>query len=443
MQKEFGKIGFILAALGSSIGLGHIWRFPSVAGASGGGAFVLLFLGIAILVGVSMLIAEMLIGQQGKKNVPDSFKEITNNESTPWRFMALTLFAGPITLSFYCVVLGWVLYYLVFVSFNLPTDFVQSGAIFGELLSPKYLAYQIGCFALILFITAYSVVHGIKGIETLNYLLMPLLFVIFFGLLFYAMTLPSFSKSVDFMFKADFSKITPNVIVNAMGQVFFSLSLGAGTMITYASHVDKRQNLASSALFVVIPGIIISIVAGLMIFTFVFQYGSKENVGDGAKLIFVTLSVMFAHLGSVGSILCALLMLGLLFAGISSTISLLEPCIKYLDDKTKYNRSTLTYIVSFVIFLVGIIVIVSMNNKIFDKSLFDWLDWLSANVLLIWGSFFCSIFIGYFVPKESLMKWTSTYFKSKAVFYLWYYSLRILAPVLVIMVFVNKVWFDN
>ena len=226
MQKDFGKIGFILAAIGSSIGLGHIWRFPTATGTSGGSAFVLLFLGIALSIGITMLIAEMLIGQQGRKNVPDSFKHIAHNEKTPWRFMGLVLFAGPVTLTFYCAVLGWVLYYLVYVSFHLPSDFATSEAIFIDFSSSiQQLPYQILCFAIILFITAYSIVHGIKGIEKLNYILMPMLFVIFFGLLFYAMSLHSFSQSIAFMFKPDFSKINSQVVIDVMGQVFFSLSI--------------------------------------------------------------------------------------------------------------------------------------------------------------------------------------------------------------------------
>lgn len=446
MQKDFGKIGFILAALGSSIGLGHIWRFPTTAGMNGGGAFVLLFLGIALFVGVAMLVAEMLVGQQGRKNVPDSFKEITQNPKTSWRFVGITLFAGPFILTFYCAVLGWVLYYLVSVSFNLPADFAQSKAIFETFSShTEQISYQILCFAIILAITAYSIVYGIKSIERLNYVLMPLLFIIFFGLLFYAMSLPSFGESVEFMFRPDFSKLTSNTIIDAMGQVFFSLSLGAGTIITYSSHVNRNQNLFASALWIVIPGIIISIVAGLMIFTFVFAYGSKADVAGGPGLIFIVLPVMFGHLGALGGFLCALFMIGLLFAGLSSTVSLLEPCIKYLTDKTKYSRATLTYMVSFGIFLVGIIVILSMNTNyqatltFFEKNLFDWIDWISANMLLTWGSFFSSLFIGYFVSKDKLREWTKGYLKSDFAFYFWLYSLRVLAPLMVIVIFINRI----
>ena len=446
MQKDFGKIGFILAALGSSIGLGHIWRFPTIAGMNGGSAFVILFLGISLFVGASMLIAEMLIGQYGRKNVPDSFKEITQNEKTPWRFMGITLFGGPFILTFYCAVLGWVLYYIVFVSFHLPSDFQQSKIIFDDFSShTNMIFYQILCFIIILAMTAYSVIYGVKSIERLNYVLMPMLFVIFFGLLFYAMTMSSFKMSVEFMFKPDFSKITSNTIVDAMGQVFFSLSLGAGSILTYASHMNKKQNLLTSAIWIVIPGIIISIVAGLMIFTFVFAYADKSAVKEGPSLIFVVLPVMFGKLGLFGSILCALFMVGLLFAGISSTVSLLEPCIKYLYDKTKYSRTTITYAVVFGIFIVGIFVILSMNTNykdmltFFDKKLFDWIEWMSANMILTWGSFFCSLFVGYFIPKATLQSWTSSYLKSSLAFHFWYYSLRILAPSMVVLIFINRI----
>lgn len=445
MKSNFGKLGFILAALGSSIGLGHIWRFPTAAGMNGGSAFVLLYLAIALTIGVAMLIAEMLIGQHGRKNVPDCFKVISQNKKTKWRYMGIILITGPITLTFYCAVLGWVLYYLFSVSFSLPRDIMESGAIF-EAFSTKndYLWCQIGCFGVILFATAYFVVHGISGIERLNFVLMPLLFFIFFGLLFYAMSLSSFQQSLMFMFKPDFSKLDSNVITDAMGQVFFSLSLGAGSILTYSSHISKRQNLLSSCLFIVLSGILISLVAGLMIFTFVFEY--EGSVNEGVGLIFITLPVMFGKMGAFGSILSVLFMAGLLLAGISSTVSLLEPCVKYLHDRTNKSRAKITYLVAFGIFLVGIIIILSLNENfrnalsLFGKSLFDLSINLSANVLLTWGSFFGSIFIGYFVPRATLRNWTALYFKNDFIFSMWYYCLRILAPLMILIIFANKIY---
>ncbi|RDU58705.1 sodium-dependent transporter, partial [Helicobacter sp. MIT 14-3879] len=198
------------------------------------------------------------------------------------------------------------------------------------------------------------IVYGIKGIEKLNFILMPLLFCIFFGLLCYAMNLSSFEKSFAFMFEPDISKIDSKTLIDAMGQVFFSLSLGAGTILTYASHSNREQNLLSTSLLILVPGIIISLMAGLMIFTFVFEYGNQSNVSEGSGLIFITLPVMFGKFGMLGSIFSVLFMTGLLFAGISSTVSLLEPCVKYLCDRTRFSRSVITYLVTLGIFIVGI-----------------------------------------------------------------------------------------
>ncbi|RDU69766.1 sodium-dependent transporter [Helicobacter aurati] len=447
MQKDFGKLGFIIAALGSSIGLGHIWRFPTMAGTSGGAAFVLLFLAISLVIGCAMLIAEMLIGQQGRKNVPDSFRVITGNNNTKWRFMGVALFAGPIILTFYCVVLGWVLYYSCYVSFQLPQTFTESKEIFNALVvSNRQLFYQILCFAIILLATAYNIAHGIKGIERLNFILIPLLFCIFFGLLLYAISLPSFKQSLTFMFQADFSKIDSHVLTNAMGQVFFSLSIGAGTILTYTSHANKTQNLLNASLAILIPGIIISLMAGLLIFTFVFEYGDASNVSEGPGLIFITLPVMFEKFGVLGNLFSVLFMVGLLLAGISSTVSLLEPCIKYLVDRTKYSRSSLTYMVAFAIFIAGIFIILSQNVEysvyltILGKSLFDWADWLSANILLTWCGFFGSLFVAYFIPQQKLRKWTKPYFKSDVLFFAWLYSLRVLAPLMVCVIFSHKIY---
>lgn len=446
MQKNFGRVGFIMSVLGSSIGLGHIWRFPSMVGDNGGSAFVLLFLAISIVIGGAMLIAEMLIGQYGRTNVPDSFKVITGNKDTKWRFVGITLIGGPIILTFYCAVLGWILYYLVSVSFNLPINFEDSQAIFVALSSSNdKLGYQVLCLFIILFTTAYSIANGIKSIEKLNFVLMPLLFFIFMSLLIYAFCLPSFGQAFDFMFNLDISKINSSVLIAAMGQVFFSLSIGAGSIITYAAHSDKEQNLLSSALWILFPGIFISLVAGLVIFTFIFEYNTASIPSAGPGLVFMALPLAFAKFGFLGNCLYAIFMIGLLFAGISSTVSLLEPCVKYLEDKTKYSRKSIAYGLTLFIFIIGIIVVLSMNENysslltFFGKSLFDWADWISANLILTWGAFFGSLFIGYFIPKDRTREWTKGYFKSELSFFIWRSSLRVLAPLMVVVIFCSNI----
>lgn len=440
---NFSKIGFIMATLGSSIGLGHIWRFPTMAGQNGGAAFILLFLVISVVVGVSMLIAEMLIGNRTKKNAQDAFYELDESSHKKWHWVGFTIIGGPVILTFYCIVLGWVVYYLGMVSFHLPTSMDDSKALFGHLTQD--IAAQLVSLGVVIILTAYFVAKGVKsGIEKLNFTLMPMLFIIFVGLLFYSMTLESFDESVAFMFTPDFSKITPKVLIDSMGQVFFSLSLGIGIIITYAAFTEERQNLFSAAMWVLIPGILISIVAGLMIFTFVFEYGTKDDVGAGAGLVFITLPVLFGKMGWIGSVICALFMIGLGFAGLSSTISLLEPAVKWLEDKTSKGRVMLTWSLSLAVFIVGAVLILSLNENytgltIAGKTLFDWMDWLSANIIMTLGGLLATIFVGYAIKKEHLQKWTQHYF-SPLVFEFWLFSIRTLAPLMVLAIFVYNIY---
>ncbi|MCE3039963.1 sodium-dependent transporter [Helicobacter anatolicus] len=440
-MNNFSKLGFILATLGSSIGLGHIWRFPYMAGTSGGGAFVLLFVVITFVIGVSMLIAEMVMGNQAKTNVQDAYKNLDASKGQKWEYVGFTVIGGPLILTFYCVILGWVLYYLFYVSFDLPQTLESSNKMFENLVEQNMLIQILAFFAVVAS-TGYFVSRGVKsGIESLNFVLMPLLFIIFIGLLVYAMTLDSFGKGWEFMFHVDFTKIDSKVLVDALGQVFFSLSIGAGTLITYAASTEKNQNLFTSAMWVVIPGILISLIAGVMIFTFVFEYNAEPSAGPG--LIFVTLPLVFAKMGLAGNIICVLFMIGLAFAGISSTVSLLEPAVKWLEDKTSLNRFKAAWILSFLIFIVGVVLIFSLNPEytkflsIYGKNLFDWADWLSANIIMTLGGLASCVFVGWGIKKEKLRSFTEHFLKGVS-FDLWLFSLRFLAPVTVIVILLHK-----
>lgn len=441
---NFSKLGFIMATLGSSIGLGHIWRFPTMAGQNGGAAFILLFLVISVVVGVSMLIAEMLIGNRTKKNAQDAFYELDESNHKNWHWVGLIIIGGPLILTFYCIVLGWVVYYLGAISLHLPTNMNDSKMLFGNL--QENFQAQLISFAVVIFLTGYFVAKGVKnGIEKLNFVLMPLLFIVFMGLLIYAMTLPHFKDSLVFMLSPDFSKITAQTFIDSMGQVFFSLSLGIGIIVTYAAFTEKEQNLFTAALWVLIPGILISIIAGLMIFTFIFEYGTPQDVTQGAGLIFIALPVMFGHMGFVGSIVCILFMIGLAFAGLSSTISLLEPSVKWLEDKTNKNRQTLTWLVSIAIFAVGAVLILSLNehykslHDIAGKSLFGWADWLSANIIMTFGGLLSTLFVGYAIKTSHLQEWTKSYF-SPFMFKFWLFSIRVLAPLMVFAIFAYSIY---
>ncbi|MWV61516.1 sodium-dependent transporter [Helicobacter saguini] len=436
---NFSKLGFIMATLGSSIGLGHIWRFPTMAGLNGGSVFIAIFLLISFGVGISMLVAEMLIGNRTKTNAQDAFAALDESKHKKWHYVGFCIVGGPLILTFYCVVLGWVVYYLGVISTDLPTNMQDSKLLFSQ-LKENILAQIISLFVVV-FLTAYFVAKGVKdGIEKLNFILMPMLFIVFLGLLFYAMSMEHFVDSVKFMFAPDFSKVTAQTLIDSMGQVFFSLSLGIGIVITYAAFTESKQNLFHAALWVVIPGIIISLIAGLTIFTFVFEY--KGDVAEGTGLVFITLPVMFAQMGFFGSIVCILFMVGLAFAGISSTISLLEPSIKWLLDKTGKSRGVLTYSVGFVVFVVGCVLIVSLNENALQfggKSLFEWADWISANILMTFGGILSAVFVGYAIKREHLREWTRDYF-SEGMFRFWLFAIKYLAPLMVLCIFTYQIY---
>ena len=445
-MNNFSKIGFILAALGSSIGLGHIWRFPYIAGTSGGGAFVLLYLFLALTIGIAMLVGEMLIGNKGGANAFKSYENLDPNPRKRWRYAGLTLIGGPIILSFYAIVLGWVFYYLFMVSFNLPQDSAASDEIFSSLYTQGFLPQTLGLL-LVMGLTGWIISCGVKrGVERLNLILTPLLFIIFFGLLLYAMSMDSFGRAAHFMLSFDLNQakkaLSLDVFVNSLGQVFFSLSLGVGIIITYAASSDSNQNLLKSSLWIVLSGIAIAIMAGLMIFTFVFEYNG--NVGDGPGLIFKTLPVMLSHLGSLGNIVACLFLIAFSFAGITSTISLLEPAVMYVNETYGWSRAKATWSITAAIIALGMVIICSICTPAASylsfggKSLMDIIEFLSANFIMSIGGLLAVIFVGWVVPKEKLQSYTASFFNPFA-FHIWYYLMRYITPCITIIILLAKI----
>ena len=439
-MNNFTKIGFILATLGSSIGLGHIWRFPYMAGESGGGAFVVLYVILTIAIGIPVLVAKMIIGNKTQKNAVAAFRELDKTTRQHWHKAGLMIVGGPIILTFYAVVLGWVFYYLFVGSFALPQNATDSQALFANLTQNNIIACVIS-FAFCLFFTAFIVSKGVKrGLEKYNLILMPILFLIFMGLFFYAMSMDSFGKAVEFLFKFEVSKITPSVVIIAMSQVFFSLSLGVGTIITYSSSAKKGENLLSSAAWIALSGIVISIIAGLVIFTFLFEHGQAASAGPG--MLFISLPIVFGDM-SYGWIISFLFFLAVLFAGITSTISILEPPVAYFANTYRISRAKVSYIISFLIFLVGIFVILSFSAQygkyftFFDKTLFDWVDFITAAIIMPLGALSALIFITYFVKKQVVYKFARG-FMSRALFNVWYGIVKFIAPVVIIAVLVWK-----
>ncbi|BEG57512.1 Sodium- and chloride-dependent transporter [Helicobacter sp. NHP21005] len=439
-MNNFSKLGFILAALGSSIGLGHIWRFPYMTGTSGGGGFVLLFLVLALTVGLAMLVAEMVIGQSTQTDVASAFEQLNPTGSKKWKYAGLMLFTGPIILSFYAIVLGWVFYYLVGVSFSLPADIHASRQVLVDV--ENSIGKQVAGLSFTLALTAWIVSRGVKdGIEKLNFVLMPLLFIIFFGLLIYASTKPSFKQAVNFMFGVRLADINHKVFMNALGQVFFALSIGIGINISYASSTEPKQNLLQSAFWVVVPGVVISLVAGLMIFTFVFEYGDSPT--EGAGLIFVSLPVVFYKMGWMGSVVFVLFLCALAFAGITSTIALLEPPVQYLIDHG-YARPKATWLTTLAIYLLGVILVFSLNKiyqphlSLFNKNLFDLADFFTTSALMPLGGLASVLFVGWVIDKEKLRQITA-HFLSGGLFAFWLFLIRYIAPLVILVIWAVKI----
>ncbi|WP_305862372.1 sodium-dependent transporter [Helicobacter cholecystus] len=436
-MNNFSKLGFILATLGSSIGLGHIWKFPYMAGQNGGGAFVLFYLVLALVIGVSMLIAEMLIGNKAKSNPVDSFVILEPNKKSTWKFIGIITIGGPMIMTFYAVVLGWVLYYLFVGSFSLPQD-LQSAKNSFESLATGSISTQIAGMLACMILTGYIVSKGVKaGIEKLNLILMPLLFIIFIGLLAYACTLDSFPRAWEFMFAFQPEKLTSDVVLSALGQVFFALSLGLGTILIYGAYADSNENLLSSSIWVVISGLFISIVAGLMIFAFIFQFNGEASAGPG--LLFISLPLVFGKMGIWGNIISFLFMLCVAFAGITSTVSIVEPAVSYLKDRFNWGQAKATWICCALISIVAVFVVLSITKEyeaslsIGGKNLFDWMDVLTSKFIMPAGGFFILIFSAYVIGKKRLREFTQSYL-SPILFEIWYIIIAFIAPIVIAII---------
>lgn len=439
-MNNFTKLGFILATLGSSIGLGHIWRFPYMAGESGGSAFVLVYTLLTIFIGIPILVAKMIIGNKTQKNVISAFSELDPSTKKHWKKAGIMILGGPLILTFYAVVLGWAFYYLVIVTFTLPSDIESSKNLFNTLISDSILASIIS-FGVCMFLTAFIVSRGVKnGLEKCNFILMPLLFIIFAGLFFYSLTMPSFGDAIRFLFVFDINQINPSVVIMALSQMFFSLSIGVGTIITYSSSARKGDNLLSSATWVALSGIVISLVAGVIIFTFLFNYGQEASAGPG--MLFVSLPLVFEKM-AYGGLISFLFFVAIMFAGITSTISILEPPVAYLADKYNMSRGKIVYYVCGGIFIIGVFVILSLTKDFgsyftfFGKSLFDWADFITAAIIMPLGGLSALLFLTFVVGKNRVYKFARG-FMSRKVFNIWYAIVKYVAPLVIVIVLIAK-----
>lgn len=437
------RFGFILAAVGSAVGLGNIWKFPFITGMNGGGAFVLVYLVAILCCGLPILMAELLIGRHSQKDVVGSFRDLTP-KSRFWKNIGwLNLASAFIILSYYGVVAGWTLDYLfksLTGSFAGQDPEVISG-MFGALVTDP--VRQIICLTGFMGLCLIAVMSGVKeGIERWNRVLMPTLFVILIFMAGYAMTTSGAMEGLKFMLYPDFSKLTANGVLEAIGHSFFTLSLAMGAMITYASYMDKKEAIYPVAIRIVFLDTLVAIVAGLAIFPIVFSVGMEPGGGPG--LIFKTLPQVFATI-PLGNVLAVLFFLLLAFAALSSAISLLEVLTAFMIDEKKYNRKKATMFMTIAVYLAGIPSALSYSTLSHVKLLkgmeiLDSLDYVASNFMLPIGGLLIAIYAGFIMDKRitqaELTEDGSAYL---TIFNVWFFTIRFIAPVAVFLVFLTKI----
>lgn len=437
-RDHFGsKIGFVLAAAGSAIGLGAIWKFPYMAGTNGGSVFVLLFILCTLLIGLPILLAEFIIGRKGQADAVTSFKKLAPKK--PWFVIGWAgFFFSIIILSFYSVVGGWILSYLIrALTFSLNgTNETFYEDLFNNVISnPWEVIVGQGAF---IFLTIWIVSGGIQGgIEKASKWMMPLLLIFFLVLAVRSLTLEGAMEGVKFLFVPDWSYFTWETALLALGQAFFSLSVGVSAMITYASYLPKETRLGNSALSVSLLNIGVSIMAGIVIFPAVFALGFSPNEGPG--LAFIILPAVFEQI-IFGQFFLILFFVLLLFATLTSSISMLEIVVS-IGIKSKYERrKRAAWVYGVLIFLIGIPSALSFgilsDSHILGMSIFDFADFLTSSFGLPLGALFTSLFAGYVLTKSELQNDLKV---NQFLLNTWRFIVRFAAPIAIIIVFIQGV----
>jgi len=448
MNRENWKshIGFILAASGSAIGLGNIWRFPYTAGENGGGVFVLLYIGCVALVGLPVMLCEFVLGRKTEKNPVGAYSAVSGGHRY-WKIPGfMGVLSGFLILSFYSVVGGWTLAYVLkglsgeFAGYSDPS--VASSSFVAFVQHPVWPIYFHGIF--IAMCVAIVFIGVRKGIERCCHILMRALFVLLLIIIVRSLTLPNAWEGVAFFLRPDFSKITANTFLVALGQAFFSLSLGMGAMITYGSYVSKGENLWSASVTIVILDTLVALLAGFAIFPAIFSFGFDPAAGPG--LVFTVLPAVFAKLPGGAHVWGTLFFLLLSIAALTSGISLLEVVTAYYVDEKGYDRRKVSVLAGLVIFLIGIPCALSMDSSvqfnIFGLSLFDALEGLTSNILLPLGGLLICIFVGWkWGIRQAVQEISSGAPLFAKAFHsqVWGFLVRYVAPVAVALVFLSSI----
>ena len=443
---NFGsKLGVILASAGSAVGLGNIWRFPYETGNHGGAAFILIYLGCILLLGLPIMIAEFLIGRHSQANTARAYQILA--PGTQWRWVGrMGVLAGFLILGYYSVVAGWTLEYIFEAVSNsfagkTPAEFISSFQSFSS--NPWRPALWLTLFLLA---THFIIVKGVeKGIEKSSKIMMPTLFIIILILVGCSVTLPGAGKGIEFLLKPDFSKVDGNVFLGAMGQAFFSLSLGMGCLCTYASYFSKHTNLTRTAFSVGIIDTFVAVLAGFIIFPAAFSVGIQPDAGP--SLIFITLPNVFQQAFSgipiLASIFSVMFYVLLALAALTSTISLHEVVTAYLHEEFNFTRGKAARLVTTGCILLGILCSLSLGVTkeftIFGLGMFDLFDFVTAKLMLPLGGLLISIFTGWYLDKKLVWSEITNNGTLKIPTYkLIIFILKYVAPIAISVIFINE-----
>ncbi|MCS3119182.1 sodium-dependent transporter [Bacteroides fragilis] len=443
---NFGsKLGVILASAGSAVGLGNIWRFPYETGNHGGAAFILIYLGCILLLGLPIMIAEFLIGRHSQANTARAYQILA--PGTQWRWVGrMGVLAGFLILGYYSVVAGWTLEYIFEAVSNsfagkTPAEFISSFQSFSS--NPWRPALWLTLFLLA---THFIIVKGVeKGIEKSSKIMMPTLFIIILILVGCSVTLRGAGKGIEFLLKPDFSKVDGNVFLGAMGQAFFSLSLGMGCLCTYASYFSKNTNLTRTAFSVGIIDTFVAVLAGFIIFPAAFSVGIQPDAGP--SLIFITLPNVFQQAFSgipiLAYIFSVMFYVLLALAALTSTISLHEVVTAYLHEEFNFTRGKAARLVTTGCILLGILCSLSLGVTkeftIFGLGMFDLFDFVTAKLMLPLGGLLISIFTGWYLDKKLVWSEITNNGTLKVPTYkLIIFILKYVAPIAISVIFINE-----
>ncbi|RRJ66769.1 sodium-dependent transporter [Paenibacillus oralis] len=428
---RFSSTGFILAAIGSSVGLGNMWKFPYITGENGGAAFFLLFIVCLVLIGLPLLLAELAIGRAGRGSASTSFVK-AGGAKIFGQLGLLQVIAPFLILTFYVIVAGWTLHYAV-QSF--------SGALYSNSdYSGQFSSFSQGYMPIIwqaaaILITGLVVGKGISGgIEKFNKVLIPGLIILLIVLMIRAVTLPGAGAGVSFFLQPDFSKLSPEAALVALGHAFFSLSLGMGILLTYGAYVDKRQSLGTATLAIGTGDLIYAFIAGLIIFPTTASFGIQPDAGP--SLVFIALPAAFSAM-PLGAFFGGLFFVLLAIAALTSSVSLLEVPVSYVMDRWGWGRVKSVVIISILVLLVGLPSVLSFGiipafTDMGGKTFFDWLDFITSNILLPIGGLITTVFVGYFWKNAAEAAGLKA-----GWFRVWLFMVRYIAPVLVFLVLLH------